>query len=186
MGQSQVASWRHAMTAAGVLSEWNLQTLVCPAIRFASGTSLFQVGPAGANSGISTNSYGYNYFGYDQENYGLCGTVASLTPTREAEVTVPPDMIAFGDPLIGTLNSQVVPSVDSIARNDHIPYFGMSIGGEDPIVELSQLAAGIHDRRSNVLFCDGHIETLTFKGLFFDTADASLRRWNKDNETHRR
>jgi len=35
-------------------------------------------------------------------------------------------------------------------------------------------------------YCDSHVESLTLKNLFFDQDDASLRRWNKDNEPHRR
>ena len=45
--------------------------------------------------------------------------------------------------------------------------------------------AKCHDRRANAVFCDGRAETMTFKSLFFDKDDASLRRWNKDHEPHR-
>jgi hypothetical protein len=35
------------------------------------------------------------------------------------------------------------------------------------------------------VFADGHVEALTFKRLFLDRDDESLRQWNIDHEPHR-
>jgi prepilin-type processing-associated H-X9-DG protein len=42
-----------------------------------------------------------------------------------------------------------------------------------------------HNRRANVVFCDGHVECITFTKLFQATNDASLARWNRDHQPHR-
>ena len=46
-------------------------------------------------------------------------------------------------------------------------------------------ASARHRNQGNVAFCDGHVEAVKFKRLFLDRDDASLRRWNRDNEPHR-
>ena len=53
------------------------------------------------------------------------------------------------------------------------------------VAEEVKRAAARHQNRGNVAFCDGHVEALTFKRLFLDRDDGSLRRWNRDNEPHR-
>ena len=45
----------------------------------------------------------------------------------------------------------------------------------------AKIGERIHDRRANVVFCDGHVETLTFQSLFRNTDEESVRRWNKDH-----
>ncbi len=42
-----------------------------------------------------------------------------------------------------------------------------------------------HQRKANVVFCDGHVESPTLKFLFEDTSDTALMRWNRDNQPHR-
>ena len=37
-------------------------------------------------------------------------------------------------------------------------------------------AAARHKQKANVAFCDGRVETLPFKSLFFDKDDISLQR----------
>ncbi len=39
--------------------------------------------------------------------------------------------------------------------------------------------------KSNVVFCDDHVESPTLKFLFADTSDAALSRWNRDHLPHR-
>jgi len=64
--------------------------------------------------------------------------------------------------------------------------FEQPIGGEDgfTLIELLVVRAVIqrrHGGKWNVLFCDGHVESLTTAHLF-DTRKASVRmRWNNDN-----
>ncbi len=42
-----------------------------------------------------------------------------------------------------------------------------------------------HYARFNVLFCDGHVETLRISDLFAIRSDAILSRWNNDGQPHR-
>jgi prepilin-type processing-associated H-X9-DG protein len=42
-----------------------------------------------------------------------------------------------------------------------------------------------HNLRFNVLFCDGHVETLKIDDLFSVASDAVLDRWNNDGQPHR-
>lgn len=183
--RSVTSSWRPALVAARVLNERNFQTLVCPAMSLPTNALLFQGGSAGMNSGISSNSYGYNYCGYNQQNFGLCGLADTQTPTRESEVKVPDDMIAIGDPFFGTFNNNsIVFSIDFLGRMDKMS-FGLMVGGEDPLPYWFKLASGLHQRRANILFCDGHVDALSFNTLFFSMDDSSLSRWNKDHEPHR-
>jgi prepilin-type processing-associated H-X9-DG protein len=36
-----------------------------------------------------------------------------------------------------------------------------------------------HQRKANVVFCDGHVESPALKFLFEDTSDTALARWNQ-------
>jgi prepilin-type processing-associated H-X9-DG protein len=135
--------------------------------------------------GKPIKSYGYNVSGYNTGGLGLGGKGELNNPTRESEITVPANMIAAGDALFGTLARCVIPTYYYIGRLDGAESF-MTSAGMDPMVKMNKAVNGMHDRRGNVTFCDGHVESLTLKKLFFDQDDASLRRWNKDNEPHRR
>jgi prepilin-type processing-associated H-X9-DG protein/prepilin-type N-terminal cleavage/methylation domain-containing protein len=137
-------------------------------------------------------SYGYNDVGYigkvenPHAGLGLAGTEAAgiYLPVREDQVRVPSDMIALGDNLALAPKSGSQREVDTVTE---------SWGGlrriEDPRTSAPdqsvRRAAMRHRHQGNVVFCDGHVEAVKFKRLFFDRDDASLRRWNSDNEPHR-
>ena len=55
--------------------------------------------------------------------------------------------------------------------------------GEDDYA--ARYARRHHQGRTNLLFCDGHVEDLKIERVFVDQSDTVLRRWNKDNEPHR-
>jgi prepilin-type processing-associated H-X9-DG protein len=42
-----------------------------------------------------------------------------------------------------------------------------------------------HGGKADVVFCDGHVESPSFKTLFDDDSDAALSRWNRDHRPHR-
>ena len=42
-----------------------------------------------------------------------------------------------------------------------------------------------HGGRLNVVYCDGHAESMKVEKLLLDYSDRALRRWNNDNEPHR-
>ena len=105
---------------------------------------------------------------------------------REGEARVPSDMLALGDglellPKAGTdlPEDTVAESQGGLDRNE------LSRFGGANAMERAKRAAARHRLRGNVVFCDGHVEALTFRRLFLERDDASLRRWNKDNEPHR-
>jgi len=168
----------------------------------------FTDGPALVVRGLPSYSpsYGYNSFGYIgpkvltlSTNHGLAGTTAEgvYRPVREDEVRVPSDMIALGDnlALLPKRGSDfpvdtVTESLVELARQDITgmgPFSGFTVNGTygSWVAEEVKRAAARHQNRGNVAFCDGHVEALTFRRLFLDRDDASLRRWNRDNEPHR-
>jgi prepilin-type N-terminal cleavage/methylation domain-containing protein/prepilin-type processing-associated H-X9-DG protein len=162
----------------------------------------FTDGPALFGRGLPSYSpsYGYNSFGYIgpkgltlSTNLGLAGIEEGgvSRPVREDEVRVPSDMIALADnlallpkrgsdfPMDTVMESLVELTRQDITGMGHAGTYGPGVA------EAVKRAAARHHNRGNVEFCDGHVEALTFRRLFLDRDDASLRRWNKDNEPHR-
>jgi prepilin-type processing-associated H-X9-DG protein len=94
-------------------------------------------------------------------------------------------MIAIGDSL--ALVSRTVSGlpVDTVAES----YSGLRrderLSPNNPNEDLIKKASARHRNRGNIVFCDGHVEAVTFRRLFLERDDASLRRWNRDNEPHR-
>ena len=118
-------------------------------------------------SGGGDLGYGYNAFGVLKvgnltNNFGLLGHSAphsdSLIPIRESEVVSPSGMLAIGES-------------DSLAFMRNLGY--------DFHGKLR------HQSKANVLFSDGHVESVAQKVLFEDTTDESLARWNRDHKPHR-
>ena len=120
--------------------------------------------------------YGYNTFGVlrigDLFNaLGLLGhtelvtsNTFTRTPIRESEVAVPSEMLAIGDSFDGRGSLGRTPSQELVK-------FGNTFSR--------------HQRKVNVLFCDGHVESPTLQFLFDDTSDEALSRWNRDHLPHR-
>jgi prepilin-type processing-associated H-X9-DG protein/prepilin-type N-terminal cleavage/methylation domain-containing protein len=111
--------------------------------------------------------YGYNMGGVVSDesaadNFGLGGIPSTKTPIKDSQVVDPDDMIAIGDVFLERL---------SLTRN---PAYGFAL-----------LAYQRHQGRANVVFCDGHVESLKLQFLFADTNDAALVRWNRDHQPHR-
>jgi prepilin-type N-terminal cleavage/methylation domain-containing protein/prepilin-type processing-associated H-X9-DG protein len=186
--------WMEVMKDAGVLSERDLHTLICPAKpqvnKIVVSTGLFGmimysvIGPPSTD--IVTKSYGYNISGYNNLRVGLGGAlVQGVIGTRESEIRVPSEMIAVGDALFGTLKNYVVPTFECLGRADTAEHYPTGFFDEDTLVQVNKTSEKMHDRRANVVFCDGHIESLSLKSLFLNNDDASLRRWNRDNDPHR-
>ncbi len=135
--------------------------------------------------------YGYNEWGSTAFGslHGLAGdwpydATQRLTQSlRESGVKAPSDMIALGDGLFGYVRGDSVP--EYIGRCYFIgrDYFGAGIPAPQQETKRSHHR---HSDRSNVLFCDGHVEGIKLDMLYRDTSDRALRRWNRDNEPHRR
>jgi len=125
------------------------------------------------------NSYAYNYLGtrfYSVEEslplpvaLGLVGLVRGQPVTRvlESSVKAPSDMIAIGDSLVYRISGFGGPGV---VRTRH------------------------QERRSNAVFCDGHVESSNHDAIpkmtnetwlvQFKPTEAHAKRWNIDNEPH--
>jgi prepilin-type processing-associated H-X9-DG protein len=94
---------------------------------------------------------------YDTNSQKIVARIA------ETEVVVPSDMMAMGDNLFGSF---------FLMRRDLASYAKWN-------------APARHQGKANILFCEGHVESLTLKTLFVDNSDAALARWNRDHLPHR-
>jgi prepilin-type processing-associated H-X9-DG protein len=122
---------------------------------------------AGGGSLHFTNKFGLQ--GHYTPDFSLplpaAFAAASFRPIAESEVAVPSDMMAMGDDFSGTALLVRRP-IDTFKEDGNI---------------LTR-----HRGKANVVFCDGHVESPTLTFLFEDDSDAALRRWNRDNQPHRK
>jgi prepilin-type processing-associated H-X9-DG protein/prepilin-type N-terminal cleavage/methylation domain-containing protein len=117
-------------------------------------------------------SYGYNAYGVLPvgnltNSPGLLGHFVPglwFRGINESEVIAPSDMMAIADCFDGSVYF-MRNSVTNLLR------YGNTLTR--------------HQGRSNVLFCDGHVESPTLDYLFTDTSDEALSRWNRDHQPHR-
>jgi len=130
-----------------------------------------------------TNPEKINYYGYNSSgivfpptrtnDLGLGGHFISTDiykPINDSEVAVPSDMMAIGDSFYGGAE---------FPRGK----LGEGTPADDLLTHGNTLTR--HQGKGNVVFCDGHVESLTLKFLFEDTSDAALARWNRDHLPHR-
>jgi prepilin-type N-terminal cleavage/methylation domain-containing protein/prepilin-type processing-associated H-X9-DG protein len=112
--------------------------------------------------------YGYNVFGVLKvgnlfTNLGLGGLrsqdLSTLKPIADSEVVAPAQMMAIGE-------SDAFAFMRNSGYDFHRDYFR-------------------HQRRVNVVLCDGHVESPTLQVLFEESSDATLARWNRDHQPHR-
>jgi len=142
--------------------------------------------------------YGYNSWGVGPAGVG--GDVPGLglglevnaagLPVSETQVLHPANMFAMADA-----------ELTAITRS----WWPMAVRGVQPCLymELMHIPAGHsnaqqayaigladgfyqrrHNARFNVLFCDGHVETLKISQVFTTLSDDVLRRWNNDGQPH--
>jgi prepilin-type processing-associated H-X9-DG protein/prepilin-type N-terminal cleavage/methylation domain-containing protein len=138
-------------------------------------------------------SYGYNdwdsYGAGHDVTFGLGSAFGNEPPVGEAEVTVPSDMIAFGDSNYSPLNNNdgflplprkyTVAGIGSL--NKAQCYFWQF--PRNLQLEALRMIQRRHSGRYNVAFCDGHAEKIPHQKLY-DGSEASLRRWNRDHGPH--
>ncbi len=139
---------------------------LCPSAKWHS--PLPQNLSAGDVTSYAYNAYGVSAVGGRTNALGLAGHHSSRSdmgvPIAESEVVNPSDMMAIGDSFAGLAFTRV----QGLFRLEYLGF-----------------ASSRHQSKANVLFCDGHVESLTFKFLFQDTSDAALVRWNRDHLPHR-
>jgi len=184
------------------------QIQVCPGL--VRTTRLAYMG-GGGQEAHGLGSYGYNLYGVritpNGMELGLGGKVPNpnrvptgqgdFRPIRENEAVNPSDLIAVGDAIVhsiyweGADYSDAAWPWDGLAP-DYIEItsvLGMKPSTWSPptahtAADVKAMRAVLqrrHGGKWNVLFCDGHVESLTTPNLF-DTRKASVRmRWNNDN-----
>ena len=124
--------------------------------------------PSGRSRDNLHTFYGYNAFGILRignlkDNFGLMGhyqeNPLEISPIRESEIALPSDMIAVGES--GSI---------TFMRNRTYNFLNGILNHQDKV---------------NVLFCDGHVESILGTSAFEDTHDVNLVRWNRDHLPHR-
>jgi prepilin-type N-terminal cleavage/methylation domain-containing protein len=113
-------------------------------------------------------------------------------PIREAEVARPANMIGIGDAQLFRIITPV--GTGRVLR----PFFmgeqrlllvPIPAGQTSGTFQNLGLGDGVYQRRHrtrfNVVFCEGHVETLKISDLFTTKSDAILARWNNDGQPHR-
>lgn len=190
--------WHEKLTPY-VQARWTNEIYRCPAYR--------GVTVDGNDVATPLGSYGYNANGtqWSYSELGLGGRYSkmvwegdspdgntSLVAITQSTVKVPSDMIALGDAhliwvnplllrILYRLKSQETYSgmalIDINSRNNvQAPKWPGSAG-------VLKATRQRHRNRSNVLFCDGHVQNIREEKLF-ERTDSALRRWNNDNEPH--
>jgi prepilin-type processing-associated H-X9-DG protein len=139
--------------------------------------------PGDKSKGIryAGGSYGYNQSGVVPADYlglGIAFVPPSLVrPVKESEVRVPSDMLAIGDGFLGESTNYIHISQWFYRNSGHPPTYGAP--------NQIKPARERHRGKLNLVFCDGHVEAFKLETLFFDESNQALKRWNRDNETHR-
>ena len=131
--------------------------------------------------------YGYNAYGIANDlGVGGADIDASINvPTKESDVVSSSHMIAIGDANFGPWPVQTNSVVGQVwlefAPVGALYTFGMN---EGPLC-LSADARRHDGSRRNIVFCDGHVDSLTLPQLFDYNNDAVLSLWNIDYLPHR-
>ena len=116
---------------------------------------------------------------------GESGKPRTLEPTPESAVRVPSDMLAIGDGYIAFDNGTLENNPSGTIARDWTTWTGGVVPTASEIEENHRKYGRRHAGLANVGFCDGHVEGMKFKPLFFDKTDAALSRWNIDHGPHR-
>lgn len=119
---------------------------------------------------VRARRYGFGLGGLSQPGVGA-------VPVPESAVRRPSDMIAFGDGFVGIQGGKI--QWGALGLN----WIGFTRKEEDEA--FRKAARNRHGGKLNIVYCDGHVESLTVEKLLLDYSDAALRRWNNDNEPHR-
>jgi len=150
---------------------------------------------------ITIGSYAYNRvgFGWSGQLLGLGGdqidspsrdwSIANVRLVREHEVVVPTEMIAIGDLMVVSFSKMEGAYLDDLhplwAKDNDILEIGPQVPSRSNDIDFVRtITKRRHGGRWNILFCDGHSQTLEPSKLF-DFQQASVRKgWNNDNQPH--
>jgi prepilin-type N-terminal cleavage/methylation domain-containing protein/prepilin-type processing-associated H-X9-DG protein len=143
--------------------------------------TLGQTDISGANDsyGIkdtSRFSYGINDWGLDigaNPQLGLGGDIDGgfyRGPLKDSQVIRPSEMIAYGD----------VPAVE----NQALISFNANMDVTDTTAGHTQCPSNRHNYRTDLCFCDGHVETPRRNDVRNPNDNRWRSRWNNDNQPH--
>ncbi len=135
----------------------------------------------------------YEHYGYNENGATAWGSIFGLgtdylpylpqdyekrvsTAVHENAVKVPSNMIALGDGLYGMEQAKFIVRSATIGRDAQL----WTANAESE----TRRSRRRHSQRSNIAFCDGHVEGVKLDTLFKSTTPADLRRWHRDNEPH--
>lgn len=172
----------------GLPKGWGNGVYQCPMYKGEVKTLCY---PDSMNYGLSIGSYGYNVgtkdideragrFLYGLEKYSIWENFQG-TSAKESWVVNPSDMIMVGESFSRTCiseqsRSSFTEGFDAISRRLQ----RLDLWYTMDLSEVSRRHRGM----SHVVFADGHVEAVKLQKLFFDTDEASLRRWHIDNQPH--
>ena len=160
---------------------------VCPDYTRLGGT--YASSPIGGWGSYGYNADGYAYegglgLGYETNQQGGLGGFFGVV--RESEVVCPSDMIAIADALLDDAGGSIGPVTGCGDLSPELAqdYYFAKLGYAAPQPGQIDYQAKRHGGRSNVVFCDGHVECLTTKQFMDPRSDAVLRRWFRDHAVH--
>jgi prepilin-type N-terminal cleavage/methylation domain-containing protein/prepilin-type processing-associated H-X9-DG protein len=125
----------------------------------------------GGTDGLGTRfSLGYNDWGLSQsDQLGMGGDVGSA-PIKDTMVKSPVDMIALGDVL-----SDAPAGTIKFNANLHVT----AANSPNP-----QWPCNRHNYRTDLVFCDGHVESPKRNDVIDPTQNFWRSRWNNDHDPH--
>jgi len=139
---------------------------------------LARIGPDGA-SDLNSFGLGGHAIGFSKQNKNH-GSPAP--PIHPSDIAAPSEMLAIGDGFAGS-KGVLLDTVDALSRNRD--FNGSTTQQYLNYPQITKWVHARHQNRANMVFCDGHVETLTLEFLFQDTSDEALSVWNRDHLPHR-
>jgi prepilin-type processing-associated H-X9-DG protein len=197
--QTNFLFWDPLIIRGASMSESLRKLLGCPATKPVGDSSVpndRQVTPV--NGGVVVMS-GWQHYGYNAlgcfNSIGTYGLGPCSTGISESQVSLPADMLAIGDafvngPKASVIESWAIGEGDILWRTDWDHFYStLDLQGDSDFAQRVRISLARsperHNKHANVVFCDGHVASLTFHELFNDTSDSSLARWNYDHQPHR-
>lgn len=162
---------------------WAKGVYLCPSYRGTNFDGTIDDGGLYSSAG----SYGWSSGSSDNNDwyrYGLTIAYPDLyfsdTPVKESEVVAPSDFIAVGDSFSRsyTTHDPIVEGAEFLTRKLHD-------FGDRPIGKKVKAASKRHNGYSQLVFADGHVESIRLQELLMDMQPAHLSRWHRDNLPHR-
>ncbi len=147
-------------------------------------------------AGDEANTSGWTV-GLNTTGLGTMGGWLNAGPVREPDVATPSEMIALGDSVLvrlsdfGGVRDTVKPVgnldyslLTTVLRSDQAEMYNemvRGLPGDDPVARMYR---DRHGGRWNVVFCDGHSESLKPAALWDLSKPNIARRWNRDHLPH--